>query len=97
MLKSFMTICDPRKEGEIHYGSGSMWISAVVLVIHAVFSWLLILILGYGLVGATIMLNLSWWVIVISQLLYIFITVRHCQCPLKSYIISTVIQCYFPV
>ena len=55
MLKSFMTICDPRKEGEIHYGSGSMWISAVVLVIHAVFSWLLILILGYGLVGATIM------------------------------------------
>ncbi|XP_034676633.1 protein DETOXIFICATION 33 [Vitis riparia] len=50
------------------------WISLVVLVIHAVLSWLLILKLGYGLVGAAVMLNLSWWLIVISQLLYIFIT-----------------------
>ena len=50
------------------------WISVVVLVIHAVLSWLLILKLGYGLVGAAVMLNLSWWLIVISQLLYIFIT-----------------------
>ncbi|GAB2291334.1 Protein DETOXIFICATION 33 [Dionaea muscipula] len=50
------------------------WVSAVVLVIHAVFSWLLILKLGLGLVGGAIMLNLSWWLIVIGQLLYIFIT-----------------------
>ena len=49
-------------------------ISAVVLVLHAFFSWLLILRLGWGLVGAAITLNTSWWLIVIGQLLYIFIT-----------------------
>lgn len=50
------------------------WISAIVLVLHALFSWLLILKLGWGLVGAAITLNLSWWLVVILQLLYIFIT-----------------------
>ncbi|KAI9199977.1 hypothetical protein LWI28_000983 [Acer negundo] len=50
------------------------WISAIVLVLHAVFSWLLILKLGWGLTGAAITLNTSWWLIVILQLLYIFIT-----------------------
>ncbi|GLT73843.1 hypothetical protein SLA2020_456750 [Shorea laevis] len=50
------------------------WISAVVLVLHAFFSWLLILHLGWGLTGAAITLNTSWWLIVIGQLLYIFIT-----------------------
>lgn len=50
------------------------WISAGVLIFHTFFSWLFILHLGYGLVGAAIMLNLSWWLIVIGQLLYIFIT-----------------------
>lgn len=50
------------------------WISAIVLVLHALFSWLLILKLGWGLIGAAITLNLSWWLIVILQLLYIFIT-----------------------
>ncbi|XP_044511161.1 protein DETOXIFICATION 33 [Mangifera indica] len=50
------------------------WISAIVLVLHAVFSWLLILKLGWGLTGAAITLNASWWLIDILQLLYIFIT-----------------------
>ncbi|XP_031252728.1 protein DETOXIFICATION 33 [Pistacia vera] len=50
------------------------WISAIVLVLHAVFSWLLILKLGWGLTGAAITLNVSWWLIDILQLLYIFIT-----------------------
>jgi MATE family multidrug resistance protein len=50
------------------------WISAVVLVLHTFFSWLLILKLGWGLTGAAITLNTSWWLIVIIQLLYIFIT-----------------------
>ncbi|TXG52292.1 hypothetical protein EZV62_021461 [Acer yangbiense] len=49
-------------------------ISAIVLVLHAVVSWLLILKLGWGLTGAAITLNTSWWLIVILQLLYIFIT-----------------------
>ncbi|KAI9200133.1 hypothetical protein LWI28_003132 [Acer negundo] len=40
----------------------------------AVFCWLLILKLGWGLTGAAITLNTSWWLIVILQLFYIFIT-----------------------
>ncbi|KAK3015126.1 hypothetical protein RJ639_006276 [Escallonia herrerae] len=50
------------------------WVSGVVLVLHAFFSWLLILKLGWGLVGAALTLNVSWWLIVIGQLMYIFIT-----------------------
>ncbi|WCJ35309.1 MATE efflux family protein [Euphorbia peplus] len=50
------------------------WISAVVLVWHAFISWFLILHLNWGLTGAAITLNTSWWFIVIGQLLYIFIT-----------------------
>lgn len=47
-------------------------IAAVVLVFHTVFSWLLMLKLGMGLVGAAIVLNVSWWVIVVAQLIYVF-------------------------
>ena len=50
------------------------WISLVVLVLHVCFSWLLILKLGWGLVGAAITVNASWWLFVIGQLFYIFIT-----------------------
>lgn len=46
-------------------------IAGVVLVLHTVFSWLLILRLGWGLVGAAVVLNTSWWVIVIAQFIYI--------------------------
>ncbi|KAK4772638.1 hypothetical protein SAY86_014413 [Trapa natans] len=47
-------------------------ISAVVLVLHTVFSWLLMLKLGWGLVGAAVVLNVSWVTIVVAQLVYIF-------------------------
>lgn len=47
-------------------------IAAVVLVIHTVLSWLLMLKLGWGLVGAAVVLNASWWIIVVAQLVYIF-------------------------
>ncbi|KAK4490346.1 hypothetical protein RD792_001022 [Penstemon davidsonii] len=50
------------------------WISAAVLVLHVFFSWLLILKLEWGLVGAAVTLNISWWLIVILQLIYIFVT-----------------------
>ncbi|KAL9256859.1 DETOXIFICATION 31-like protein [Drosera capensis] len=48
------------------------WISAGVLVFHTIFSWLFMLKLGWGLVGAAVVLNASWWLIVIAQLVYIF-------------------------
>uniref|UniRef100_A0A5B6YL80 Putative multidrug and toxic extrusion transporter n=1 Tax=Davidia involucrata TaxID=16924 RepID=A0A5B6YL80_DAVIN len=47
-------------------------ISGVALVLHSFFSWLLMLKLGWGLVGAAVVLNASWWFIVVAQLLYIF-------------------------
>nr|AHI48503.1 multidrug and toxic extrusion transporter [Vaccinium corymbosum] len=47
-------------------------IAAVVLVLHTLFSWLLMLKLGWGLVGAAVVLNASWWFIVIAQLVYIW-------------------------
>ncbi|XP_023728593.1 protein DETOXIFICATION 31 [Lactuca sativa] len=48
------------------------YISAVALVIHTIFSWLLMLKLGWGLWGGAIVLNLSWWFMVIAQMIYIF-------------------------
>lgn len=50
------------------------WVSAVVLVLHAVLSWIFMLKWGWGLVGAAVMLNTSWWLIVILQFVYIVIT-----------------------
>lgn len=46
-------------------------IGAVALVLHTVFSWLLMLKLGWGLVGAAVVLNSTWWLIVVAQMLYI--------------------------
>ncbi|KAK4263132.1 hypothetical protein QN277_028596 [Acacia crassicarpa] len=48
------------------------WISAAALVIHTVMSWALMLKVKWGLVGAAIVLNASWWFIVVGQLVYIF-------------------------
>ncbi|KAB2609822.1 protein TRANSPARENT TESTA 12-like [Pyrus ussuriensis x Pyrus communis] len=47
-------------------------ISAVALVLHTLFSWLLMLKVGWGLVGAAVVLNASWWFMVLAQLGYIF-------------------------
>lgn len=47
-------------------------IAGTALVFHTVFSWLFMLKLGWGLVGGAVVLNLSWWFIVVAQLIYIF-------------------------
>ncbi|TYI94227.1 hypothetical protein E1A91_D02G188400v1 [Gossypium mustelinum] len=46
-------------------------ISGVAFVLHCLFSWLLMLKLGWGLVGAAIVLNASWIAIDVGQFLYI--------------------------
>ncbi|OAY32527.1 hypothetical protein MANES_13G025200v8 [Manihot esculenta] len=46
-------------------------IAAAALVLHTVFSWLLMLKLGWSLVGAAVVLNASWWFIDLAQFLYI--------------------------
>ncbi|XP_027346970.1 protein DETOXIFICATION 29-like [Abrus precatorius] len=48
------------------------WIAAAALVLHVLFSWLLMLKLGWGMVGAAVVLNASWWFIVVAQLVYVF-------------------------
>ncbi|XVE74971.1 hypothetical protein DITRI_Ditri12bG0060700 [Diplodiscus trichospermus] len=46
-------------------------IAGAALVLHTIFSWLLMLKLGWGLVGAAIVLNASWILIDLAQFLYI--------------------------
>ncbi|CAN4076329.1 unnamed protein product [Withania somnifera] len=47
-------------------------IAAVGLIGHTLFSWLLMLKFGWGLVGAAVVLNGSWWFIVVAKLMYVF-------------------------
>lgn len=47
------------------------WISAAVLVIHVILSWLFIIKLEMGLVGAAITLNFAWFLLDVGQLVYV--------------------------
>ncbi|XVF02535.1 hypothetical protein REPUB_Repub04eG0183400 [Reevesia pubescens] len=46
-------------------------IAAAALVMHTIFSWFLMLKLGWGLVGAAVVLNASWIFIDVAQFIYI--------------------------
>ncbi|XP_009590300.1 protein DETOXIFICATION 40-like isoform X2 [Nicotiana tomentosiformis] len=49
----------------------SAYISAATLVLHLVMSWVAVYKIGLGLLGASLVLSLSWWIIVIAQFVYI--------------------------
>lgn len=49
----------------------SAYISATTLVLHLALSWLAVYRVALGLLGASLVLSLSWWVIVVAQLVYI--------------------------
>ena len=49
----------------------SAYISAGTLVIHMLLSWLTAYKMGMGLLGVSLVLSLSWWIIVVGQFLYI--------------------------
>ncbi|XP_010278703.1 PREDICTED: protein DETOXIFICATION 40-like isoform X2 [Nelumbo nucifera] len=49
----------------------SAYISTVTLGVHLLLSWLAVYKLGMGLLGASLILSLSWWIIVGAQFLYI--------------------------
>lgn len=51
-------------------------ISAATLVLHLLLSWIAVFQLGMGLLGASLILSLSWWVIVAAQFIYIVKTSR---------------------
>ncbi|KAG8366050.1 hypothetical protein BUALT_Bualt17G0035700 [Buddleja alternifolia] len=48
------------------------WLSMLTLVLHAVFSWLVMMRLRWGLAGGALVLNASWWFLVVTQMIYIF-------------------------
>ncbi|CAN6304471.1 unnamed protein product [Urochloa humidicola] len=49
----------------------SAYISTATLVLHVLLSWVLVYKVGLGLLGASLVLSLSWWVIVAAQFAYI--------------------------
>ncbi|KAM6549044.1 hypothetical protein CsatB_020720 [Cannabis sativa] len=49
----------------------SAYISAATLVVHVVLSWVAVYKIGMGLLGASLVLSFSWWIIVVAQFIYI--------------------------
>ncbi|OAY67219.1 Protein DETOXIFICATION 40 [Ananas comosus] len=49
----------------------SAYISAATVAVHVVLSWVAVYKLGLGLLGASLVLSLSWWIIVVAQFIYI--------------------------
>ncbi|CAN6298705.1 unnamed protein product [Urochloa humidicola] len=54
----------------------SAYISAAALVLHLALGWAVVYGLGMGLLGASLVLSLIWWVIVAAQLVYILSSER---------------------
>ncbi|MBA0623372.1 hypothetical protein Godav_008843 [Gossypium davidsonii] len=52
----------------------SAYISAATLVLHLLLSWVAVYKIGLGLIGASLVLSLSWWIIVGAQMVYILIS-----------------------
>lgn len=49
----------------------SAYISAATLVVHLVLSWVVVYKVGLGLLGASLALSFSWWIIVVAQFVYV--------------------------
>ncbi|OVA11478.1 Multi antimicrobial extrusion protein [Macleaya cordata] len=49
----------------------SAYISTATLIVHLLLSWVAIYKIGLGLLGASLVLSLSWWIVVGAQFLYI--------------------------
>ncbi|KAG5246748.1 protein DETOXIFICATION [Salix suchowensis] len=49
----------------------SAYISAGALVVHLFLTWLAVFRWNWGLLGASLVLSLSWWIIVVAQFVYI--------------------------
>ncbi|KAI8567403.1 hypothetical protein RHMOL_Rhmol02G0119200 [Rhododendron molle] len=56
----------------------SMYISASTLALHLFLSWVVVYKIGAGLIGASLVLSLSWWIIVGAQFIYILVS-HKCQ------------------
>ncbi|XP_043692323.1 protein DETOXIFICATION 40-like [Telopea speciosissima] len=49
----------------------SAYISTATLFVHLLLSWVAVYKIRLGLLGASLVLSLSWWIIVVAQFLYI--------------------------
>ncbi|KAL3509712.1 hypothetical protein ACH5RR_029113 [Cinchona calisaya] len=49
----------------------SAYISTATLVLHLLLSWVAVYKIGLGLLGASLVLSISWWIIVVGQFIYI--------------------------
>lgn len=56
----------------------SAYISTATVGLHLLLSWLVVYKLGLGLLGASMVLSLSWWIVVVAQFVYI-VTSRRCR------------------
>ncbi|XP_073151750.1 protein DETOXIFICATION 40-like [Henckelia pumila] len=54
----------------------SAYISAGALVVHLFLTWLALYVFHWGLLGAGLVLSLSWWIIVVAQFVYILVSDR---------------------
>ncbi|KAK9930375.1 hypothetical protein M0R45_027414 [Rubus argutus] len=54
----------------------TLWTSLVVLVFHALISWIFVYVLDFGIVGAAVTLDISWWLQCI--MLLVFVTCGWC-------------------
>ncbi|KAI4295884.1 hypothetical protein L6164_035882 [Bauhinia variegata] len=53
----------------------SAYISAATLAVHVLLTWIVVYKLEWGLLGASLVLSFSWWIIVVAQFIYILILV----------------------
>lgn len=54
----------------------SAYVSAATLLLHVLLTWVVVFRLGWGLLGASLVLSGSWWVVVAVQFLYIVVSPR---------------------
>ncbi|KAK9267594.1 hypothetical protein L1049_010024 [Liquidambar formosana] len=54
----------------------SAYIAAATLCLHLLLTWLTVYKLGWGLLGASLVLSLSWWIVVVAQFVYILFSDR---------------------
>ncbi|KAJ7948128.1 Protein DETOXIFICATION [Quillaja saponaria] len=54
----------------------SAYISASTLGLHLLLTWLVVYKFGLGLLGASLILSLSWWIVVVAQFVYILVSDR---------------------
>lgn len=54
----------------------SAFISLGTLFVHLFLSWIVVYKIGLGLIGASLVLSLSWWIVVVAQFIYILTSER---------------------